>query len=83
MYSATVTGRDSADLAATNYTTFLDLRNTLDNKVTASGRLTHVLDPEFDGVSNRAYPSWANNWLKNVTYDPATIPTEDAIEGLF
>jgi len=40
MREGTATGRDSADLAATNYTTFLDLRATTDGKVTCDTTIT-------------------------------------------
>jgi len=58
-------------------------KDTLNNKVTASTRFAQVLDPELDGVAQTAYPSWAGSWLSDVTYDPATIPTEDQIRLLF
>lgn len=41
MREGTATGREAGtDLAATNYTTFLDLRNTMEGKVTCDTTIT-------------------------------------------
>jgi len=70
MYAATVTGRDSADLAAANYTTFLDLRNTLDNKVTCDTTVTvsSMTDCTWTAYGSRtvsaaATPIWQNGQM--------------------
>ena len=58
---------------------------TVQNKLVAASRFTHVLDPNLDGNPPffAAYPSWAGDWLSDVTYDTATIPTEEQIGALF
>jgi hypothetical protein len=51
------------------------------NKVTASNRFVHVLDPNLDGVSPffAPFPAWSNDWLADITSDPNTVPTEATI----
>ena len=57
---------------------------TLQNKLLAAGRFTHVLDLDLDGLPPffAAYPAWARTWLGSVTRDPATLPTEEQIRTL-
>jgi lysophospholipase L1-like esterase len=48
------------------------------NKVTASNRFVHALDPDLDGQSPffAPFPAWSNDWLADITSNAATIPTE-------
>jgi hypothetical protein len=58
----------------------------IQNKLVAASRFTHVIDPNLDGQPpfDRRYEGYADAtaarvWLSNVTWDPVTVPTEDEI----
>jgi hypothetical protein len=62
---------------------------TLDNRLIAATRFTRVVDPNLDGQPPfaRRYTGYedfakAEQRLAGVTWDPATIPTEDEIRAL-
>jgi hypothetical protein len=62
---------------------------TVQNRLVAASRFTHVVDPDLDGLPpfDRRYAGYADcvtarQWLSHVTSDPATMPTEDEIRAL-
>jgi hypothetical protein len=62
---------------------------TIQNRLVAANRYTHVVDPDLDGQPpfDRRYAGYvdcaaARLWLSGVTWNPATIPTEDEIRAL-